>query len=416
MKILHVIRTMDPAWGGPVEGVRNLVGQAVALGHSPEITCLDAPQAAWIKDISVPTNAIGPAQWGKFGFSRRLDSWLANNIRRFDLVIANGIWMYFSSAVRRAALRANIPYFVFTHGALDPWFKRKYPLKQIKKQAYWSLFERKVLRDASAVLFTTIEEQVVSQGAFWPYRCNPKVVGYGIQDPFISKARSSDRTEARLHLSLALPELEHRPFLLFLARVHEKKGIDLLLQAIASNSRDYREHAFVIAGPGKHDYVSDLKALAVRLGLEKQLIWAGPLYGETKWAVIREAEAYVLPSHQENFGISVVEALACRVPVLITNKVNIWREIVTEGGGFAENDDVSGICRLLHLWSELSTKQKAAVRNRARLCFLNHFDLANTSTNLFNMLSQFTQNIATQPPLNAPLNSRLRGSSVSSAT
>ena len=296
--------------------------------------------------------------------------------------------MYFSAAVRRAAIRASVPYFIFTHGALDPWFKQRYPLKQIKKQVYWNLFEYKVLRDAAAVLFTTVEEQVVSHGALWPYSCNPKVVGYGICDPFSSKVQLNDRAEARQQLKLALPELGDRQFLLFLARVHEKKGIDLLLQAIAMNRNKYQKHAFVIAGPGKQGYVSDLKVQAVQLGLEKQLIWAGPLYGEIKWAAMREAEAYILPSHQENFGISIVEALACSVPVLITNKVNIWREVVAEGCGLAENDDVSGICRLVEQWSDLNPEQRVSMRDHARRCFLNHFEIAKTSANLFSTLEQ----------------------------
>jgi hypothetical protein len=157
---------MDPAWGGPVEGVRNIADQALAMGHSLEITCLDPPQAPWLNDSRQHVNAIGPAVGGRFGYTPKLDAWLAKNINRFDVVIVNGIWMYFSAAARRAAIRANVPYFVFTHGALDPWFKHNYPLKQIKKQVYWSLFERKVLRDAAAVLFTTAEEQMVSEGAF----------------------------------------------------------------------------------------------------------------------------------------------------------------------------------------------------------------------------------------------------------
>jgi glycosyltransferase involved in cell wall biosynthesis len=379
---------MDPAWGGPVEGVRNIADQALAMGHSLEVTCLDSPQALWLKDIHLHLNAIGPAKYGKFGYSRHLDSWLAKNIGRFDAVIVNGIWMYFSAAVRRAAIRANVPYFVFTHGALDPWFKHTYPLKQIKKQVYWTLFEHKVLRDAAAVLFTTAEEQVVSEGAFWPYMCNAKVAGYGIGDPLISKVRTKDKAEAHQQIKGALPELGGRQYLLFLARVHEKKGIDLLLQAIARNCDKYHEPAFVIAGPGNQAYISDLKAMAGRFGLEKRLIWAGPLYGEIKWAAMMGAEAYVLPSHQENFGISVAEALACSVPVLITNKINIWREIVAEGGGLVDNDDVSGISRLLQRWSSLHAQERSSMRNHARACFLNHFEITKTSINLFKIIER----------------------------
>jgi glycosyltransferase involved in cell wall biosynthesis len=390
MNILHVIRTMDPAWGGPVEGVRNIAQQAEAAGHNLQITCLDPPDSPWLRTLRVRVNAIGGARLGRFGFSRRLDNWLAEHAHEFDVLVSNGIWMYFSSAVRRAAIRAGIPYFVFTHGALDPWFKRHYPLKHIKKQVYWSFFERKVFRDASAILFTTSEEQAVSQGAFWPYVCNPKVVGYGIADPSLSADSLASGAINRRQLAESIPDLGDRRFVLFLARVHEKKGIDLLLQAIARNLSNYRDRAFVIAGPGDGEYIDSLKSLAAQLGLGSQVIWAGPLYGRAKWAAVRSAEAYVLPSHQENFGISVVEALACGAPVLITDKVNIWREIVAEGAGLVESDDVSGICTLLEKWSRLNSEERAAMSNRARRCFETYFDIANTSSNFFDFLEAHT--------------------------
>jgi len=391
MNILHVIRTLDPAWGGPVEGVKNIVATAVDLGHSAEITCLDAPHSAWLKTQQLNVNAIGPAKLGNFGYCRRLDSWLHENIRRFDVVTTNGIWMYFSAAVRCAARQACVPYFVFTHGALDPWFKHKYPLKHIKKQIYWNAVEYRVLRDAAAVLFTTAEEQALAHRAFWPYRCNSEVVGYGIEDPFVSKIGLREPIEARRLIRRMMPQIGPRRFLLFLARIHEKKGIDLLLQAIARNSENYKDYAFVIGGPGKEAYISQLKSMAAQLGLENQIIWTGPLYGELKWAAFREADAYVLPSHQENFGISVTEALACSVPVLTTIKVNIWREIVNDDAGLAENDDVSGICRLLERWSRLPRTQKRSMRQNARRCFVNRFDIAHTSAKLFALFALFAE-------------------------
>jgi glycosyltransferase involved in cell wall biosynthesis len=99
----------------------------------------------------------------------------------------------------------------------------------------------------------------------------------------------------------------------------------------------------------------------------------------------------VLPSHQENFGISVVEALACGIPVLITNKVNIWREIVADGCGLAETDDASGICRLLEQWNGLQTEQRASMRDRARQCFLKHFDITRTGIKLSSLFKQAAQ-------------------------
>ena len=179
--------------------------------------------------------------------------------------------------------------------------------------------------------------------------------------------------------------------------MQEKKGIDLLLQSIARNIHNYKNHAFVIAGPGKDSYVSRLKMMSADLGVTDQVIWAGPLYGELKWAAIRNADAYVLPSHQENFGISVVEALACGTPVLITNKVNIWREIVADGGGLTENDDLEGASRLLELWAGMSLEERAAMGERARQCFLNHFNIRAVGKNFFNLLAQ------SRPEIRRPL-------------
>jgi glycosyltransferase involved in cell wall biosynthesis len=101
----------------------------------------------------------------------------------------------------------------------------------------------------------------------------------------------------------------------------------------------------------------------------------GMLEGEMKWGAFHAAEAFALPSHQENFGVAVAEALACSLPVLISNKVNIWREIVAQNAGFAESDDASGTLRLLQNWIALSSAQRASMRENARCCFDEHFEV-----------------------------------------
>ena len=386
MKLLHVIRTMDPAWGGPVEGVTNFTRQAVARGHHAEVVCLDPPASPWIKNVSVKVNALGNARYGNFGYSRRLDWWLQANAPRFDALIANGIWMYFSAATRRAALRAGVPYFVFTHGALDPWFAKHYPHKQVKKSIYWLLFEHQVLRDAEAVLFTTTEEKQLSQGAFWPYQCNALVTGYGVTDPLPVQELEVSSQQARLQLEELAPGIRGKKFILFLARLHEKKGIDLLLQAMARTRQQSSDYRFVIAGPGDPSYVASLKAQAASLHVDDITVWTGPLYAKTKWAAMRCADAYILPSHQENFGISVAEALACGVPVLITDKINIWREIQAAHGGLVEPDDTDGITRLLQRWFALNPQEKECMRESARACFQEHFDIAKVSGDFFDLV------------------------------
>ncbi|HZQ56106.1 MAG TPA: glycosyltransferase [Bryobacteraceae bacterium] len=383
MRILHILRTLDPAWGGPVEGARNLTDRALARGYTVEIACLDDPQSAWIPFWRPTIHALGRRR-SMYGFNRHLDGWLAANLSRFDAVVVHSIWMYFSYAVWSATRRVRVPYFLLIHGALDPWFKAQYPLKHVKKTLYWNLLEHKVLRDAEAVLFTTEEEQRLAHNAFQPYHCRPAVIGYGILEP---KADPTfDKRVIIEALTASNPALRNRDFILFLGRIHEKKGVDLLLKAFAAVRRFFPRTAIVIAGPGSNGQVAPFKNLAASLGIADDVIWPGALYGDVKYNTMRAADAYILPSHQENFGISVVESLACRTPVLISNKVNIWREIQRAGAGLIEPDDLEGSTQLLKNWAALTPAEKSAMRVSARACFDENFDITFTSDRFFSVI------------------------------
>lgn len=378
MRILFVIRTLNPAWGGPVQGFKNLSSQAQKRGLHVEVACVDDPSSPWLQNWHLPVHAVGKGSLGMYGYSRQLDQWLAANIQKFDAVVVHSIWMYFSYAVWKAATRHQVPYYLFIHGALDPWFQQHYPRKNLKKKLYWRLFESKVLRDAKAVLFTTEEERQLAHNAFLPYQCKPVVVGYGITSPPGSLG-GIDRQAARKEISNLHPALKGRPFCLYLSRIHEKKGVDLLLESYARLNHEYQDTALVIAGPGEPATVERFKSLGRELGLQERVVWAGPLYEDAKWAAMRAADMYILPSHQENFGISVVEALACHTPVLISNKVNIWREVEGDSAGLVEADTLEGTTKLLQRWAALSGSERESMRRRARACYENHFDIETNS-------------------------------------
>jgi glycosyltransferase involved in cell wall biosynthesis len=383
MRILHVIGTLNPAWGGPVEGVRNITAQAMLRGHDVHIATLDCPQSAWLSSWRPQVHAVGQSTSvnSVYRFTPMLDKWLAANIAGFDRVVVHSIWMYFSYAVWKAARKASVPYYLFIHGALDPWFKEHYPLKHLKKSIYWKLVEHKVLRDAEAVLFTTEEELLKAHNAFLPYRCKPVVIGYGIAPP--AEVEYFDRQSFIAELSQAHPDLRNRNFILLLARIHEKKGVDLLLRAFAETRSLLADFALVIAGSGDAKYVASLKDYASNLRIGGDVIWTGPLYGDTKLNALRAAEVYILPSHQENFGISVVEALACGTPVLISNKVNIWREVQASQAGLVEPDDQRGTTQLLERWSALPGHEKLRLRAGAAECFATNFNMAVACERLF---------------------------------
>jgi glycosyltransferase involved in cell wall biosynthesis len=372
VRLLQVIGTLDPASGGPPVVLSHLGRGMRDSGHSVDTLTLDAPDAPWLEASSGEVFAFGPST-GRYGYVASLVPWLRQHGDRYDAVVVHGIWQYQSYAVRRGSLGIGVPYFVFPHGALDPWFKRAYPLKHLKKMLYWPWAEFRVLRDASAVLFMCDEERRLARESFGLYRANEVVVGFGIDEPSGDPAR---QTRAFLASN---SHLHDKRFLLFLSRIHPKKGCDLLIRAFASASERADDLHLVMAGPDQAGWRHELLALAESLGVAERITWTGMLSGDAKWGAYRAADAFVLPSHSENFGIVVPEALACGLPVLLTNRVNIWREVETAGAGLVADDSEDGIHSLLTRWLGLPYAERAAMRGRARGCFEANFELQRVS-------------------------------------
>jgi glycosyltransferase involved in cell wall biosynthesis len=382
MRILRSIHTLNPAIGGPIESVRQSSVVLRALGHEVEIVSLDSPDAPWVRDSPVTTHALGPGR-GSYGYAPHFASWIRDRRQEFNVVLVHGIWQYSSFGVWRGLRGTSTPYFVFPHGMLDPWFKKAYPLKHLKKLLYWPWGEYRVLRDAAAVLFTSEEERRLARESFALYHCRERVVNYGTAAP------EADLALARAKLFEHFPALREKRLFLFFGRLHEKKGPDLLIRAFAEvlrrEGRDARLH-LVMAGPSSDEaYTENLKALAASLHLP--ITFTGMLSGELKWGAFAAAEVFLLPSHQENFGIAVVEALSCETPVLISNKVNIWREIVQEGAGLAEEDTLDGTQRLIETWLRLSDSQQELMAAKARQCFAQRFHIDKATESLVAALS-----------------------------
>ena len=375
MRILHSIRSANPAGGGPIEGIKQLAGFHLREGREVEVVCLDSPHETWIEQFPVRIHALGPVR-AKYGFCPRLLSWLRTHGGNYDAIIVNGLWQFNSLAVWHTMRRLEVPYYVFTHGMLDPWFKRTYPLKHLKKWLYWPWAEYRVLRDARAVFFTCEQERLLARQSFWLYRCREIVLGYGTTPP------PGEADAQRATFLQQFHECEGRRVWLFLSRIHEKKGCDLLLKAFARvAARDPSLH-LVMAGPDQTGWLPALQQLSVELGIAARITWAGMLHGDLKWGALRAAEVFILPSHQENFGIAVAEALACGVPVLISDQVNIWREIEADGAGLVEPDTLAGTLKLCERWLELPDEGKRRMRENAPRCFQQRFEMEQVARRL----------------------------------
>jgi len=380
LRVLHVIYSLSLKHGGPPEGLRQLAKGYREEGIHLEVASLDGPDEPFLKELPFRVHALGPVKT-VYGYSSRLVPWLRQHVEQYDAVVINGIWQYNSWGAWRA-IKGRVPYAVFTHGALDPWFKRTYPLKHLKKVLYWRAFQYPVLRDATAVLFTTQTEMEQARLSFRLNQWNGVVVPYGTNAP------DGDAASQREIFYSVFPDARNRRFLLFMARIHEKKGCDLLIEAFSRISSKAPDLYLVMAGPDQVGWRSTLEKLAEKLGIADRIFWPGLLQGDAKWGAFDAAEAFILPSHQENFGIAVAEALACGKPVLISDKVNIWQDVVSDGAGIVEEDTADGTYKLITKWVELSEEKRIEMSRRASVCFSTRYSMREAAKALGTMFAR----------------------------
>ena len=375
MKILHASPSMDPKLGGVCQAVRMIISGLEEYGVVNEVVSLDPPEAPFIQEELFPVHALGKGR-GPWSYNPNLVPWLSENLGSFDAIIVHGMWLYYGFGVRKAIEKPRnsaVRLFVMPHGMLDPYFQKApgRKLKALRNYFYWKVIENRLINRADGLLFTCEEERRLAREPFRPY--HPKrelVVGLGADPPPAYTKSMDDAFREKV------PELGTSPYILFLSRIHEKKGVDLLLKAYA-NVRKASAHVenefpkLIIAGPGlESDYGKEMKALSHEtLGLPSSVFFPGMLVDDSKWGAFYGCEAFVLPSHQENFGIAVIEALACGKAVMISNQVNIWREIESAGGGIIANDTVEGTQRMLDEWISRSKEEKQITGQKALTCF-----------------------------------------------
>ncbi|MGC3991457.1 MAG: glycosyltransferase [Chthoniobacteraceae bacterium] len=386
MRILHAVRTANPATGGLWEAVSQLARAHGKMGQSVEIVSLDAPDNPWAKADGLAIHALGVNE-SPYGSSPRYLPWLRENAPRFEAVICHGLWQYHTTATREALAGSATPYFVYPHGMLDPAIKQTYPVKHLKKWLYWLAREARALSDARAVLYTCEEERRLAQKTFWPYRCREEVVHLGIEEPPADEATQLAAFRERF------PELRGQRILLFLGRLHDKKGCELLIRAFgeflqSAPPSDAPWHLLMAGPPASEVYLQHLQSIAATTCPTGRVSFPGMLRGDLKWGAFRASEAFVLPSHQENFGIAVVEAMACGCPVLISQRVNIWREIETAGAGLCAPDTQAGTLSLLRAFATLNVEERVKMREQARTAFRTQFHIQRAAEALLKVLAR----------------------------
>ncbi|MBX3257346.1 MAG: glycosyltransferase [Chitinophagaceae bacterium] len=374
MKILRIIPSMNPKYGGPCQGIRNSIPEMQKLGIVNEVVCMDVQDSNYLGKDNFFIHALGRAR-GPWAYHKGLILWLQNNFERFDVVIIHGIWSYHSYAAYKALAiykKSHKRYpklYVMPHGMLDPYFQKAKDriFKAIRNRIYWKLIESAVINNADGLLFTCEEELLLARTTFAPYRPKSEInVGYGIQSPPpclpMMKQKFSEKVS----------KWNGKPFILSLSRIHPKKGIDLLVKAYQQLEKENVVlPQLIIAGPGLNTaYGKEIEKLA---SASENIHFIGMLTGDVKWSAFYGCECFILPSHQENFGIAVVEAMACGKPVLISNKVNIYKEIERGKSGLVESDTLDGVLKLLIQWISFSEKIKQEYSINARKTYMQEF-------------------------------------------
>jgi glycosyltransferase involved in cell wall biosynthesis len=378
MKILRAIRSMDPQGGGVASSVQAMSIALKNCGHEVEIVSLDSPTAPWVINCPILIHALGPVQTS-YGYTSKYVPWLKQHIQEYDAVIVEGLWQYHSFGAWRALRHSHIPYFVFSHGMLGFWFKQQYPFKHLKKWLYWFWAEYQVLRDARAVFFTCEEERLSARKSFWLYQCHEKIINLG------TSISLPEATQQQFRFFKIFPQLQNKRFLLFLGRIHPIKGCDLLIQALATVAKQEKQNLplhLVIAGPDSSNWQAKLEKMVTQLAITHQVTWTGLLDNQLKLGALYSSEALILPSHHENFGMVVAEAMACSKPVLISDQVGIWREIEQDNAGIVAPDTLEGTTQLLKEWLAMDSSERISMGKNAYQSFLNRFEINKVTKSL----------------------------------
>jgi len=393
MNLLQVVGSMNPHGGGPCQGIRNMSPRLFEQGGAKvEVVCLDAPNSDYLSQESLCIHALGQGRQS-WNYHPALRPWLKANLSRFDVIILNGLWQYPCYVLSKLTQAPKTPpYFLFPHGMLDPWFQNapERRLKALRNWFYWKLIEQYVIRNAEAVLFTSDEEMRLACDTFRPYQPKRQInVGYGTSEP---PEYHKGMAEA---FAQKCPGMAGKPYFLFLGRIHPKKGVHFLIEAYSASCRSKASSPppnLVIAGPGlETPYGRKMQELASKICPPNSIFWPGMLSGDAKWGAFYNCEASVLPSNQENFGIAVVETLACGRPVLISNQVNIWREIKESGAALVEDNSVAGTTQLFLDWNSFSPETKLNMAAHAKPCFQRYFSIESTTRNLLAAIASGTK-------------------------
>jgi glycosyltransferase involved in cell wall biosynthesis len=341
----------------------------------------DAPPRNTIVDYQQIPSIFFQSQLGQsFKFSRTMSLWLRDHVRQFDLIHIHAVFNHSCVAAARACQKGGVPYIIRPLGTLESWSMKQ---KKLRKQVFWKIVGEKMLRGATSVHYTTAAEQTAVEQTY--DLKNGKVIPLGVESEWPTVSQTNSQS------SPLVPDIKNGyPYVLVLSRLHPKKGLDVLIDAFLNVIADDNLQAWrlLIAGDGPRDYVRQLQDQVKRARASKRVLFPGWLNGEQKWHALTNAALLALPSYQENFGICVVEALTCGVPVVVSEHVNLADEIDRAGAGWVTAVDCESIENALR--NALANEEERRRRGLAGKLLSKQFSVETMATELIRLYSSVT--------------------------
>jgi glycosyltransferase involved in cell wall biosynthesis len=343
MRILHVIPSLAARHGGPPKVARELCRELVRRGEQVTIYTTDLDGN---RRMSIPVNqpireADGVERWyfstqrsGLYGVSLSLIAAIRKNLATFDLVHIHTLYRFSSTMAAHYSRRFGVPYIVRPHGTLDPFV---YHHHRLRKVVYETLIENRNLQKAAAIHFTAAEEMSLARSVGLKFQGVVVPLGIELEPP------SAGRDQLQAEFARQWPETRGKKIVLFLGRLTLKKGLDLLVQAFGRIARRRNDVHLFLAGPDDEGHGAQVRRWLIDEGVADRATFAGMLSGSRKEAALAASDVFVLSSYTENLGIAVIESLAAGLPTIISNKVNIWRELGDARAALVVNCEVDEV-------------------------------------------------------------------------
>ncbi len=363
MRVIHVVPAITEEAAGPSYSVPRLCESLIDNDVEVKLITLasvkTSPDLPYLKTFPL---GVGPK---RLGISPKMKSWLKNEVSSgyADIIHNHSLWMMPNVYPERAMRGSKCPLVVSPRGTLS-----RYALNRsaLQKKIFWYLLQSSVLRQARCFHATAESEfEDIRRLGFKQPVC---ILPNGIDVPPLVKKVNGNRKQ-----------------LLFLGRIHQIKGIDNLLYAWKAVEHNFLEWDLHIVGPDNHGYLSEIKALAIKLKLNR-VVFIEPLFGDDKLNAYREASLYVLPSHSENFGMTVAESLAAGTPVIVT-KGAPWGSLQNEGAGWWVDIGIEPLITCLEQALALSTAELSAKGIAGRSWMLRDFSWEHVSSELIAVYS-----------------------------